>query len=64
MNQLREEKRKHNDQLLNTVDLTDWANKEKELRNALLETQEALDEAKGHRHVIFRIQNYMDITLF
>ncbi|QGP56969.1 hypothetical protein PsalMR5_04544 (plasmid) [Piscirickettsia salmonis] len=64
LNQLREEKRKHNDQLLNTVDLTDWANKEKELRNALLETQEALDEAKGHRHVIFRIQNYMDITLF
>ncbi|MGJ3495182.1 hypothetical protein PsalN5692_03647 (plasmid) [Piscirickettsia salmonis] len=47
LNQLREEKRKHNDQLLNTVDLIDWANKEKELRNALLETQEALDEAKA-----------------
>ncbi|OAJ32962.1 hypothetical protein [Piscirickettsia salmonis] len=47
LTQLREEKRKHNDQLLNTIDLTDWANKEKELRSALLETQEALDEAKA-----------------
>uniref|UniRef100_UPI0039F6AD01 hypothetical protein n=1 Tax=Piscirickettsia salmonis TaxID=1238 RepID=UPI0039F6AD01 len=45
--QLREEKRKHNDQLLNTIDLTDWAKKEKELRSALLETQEALSEAKA-----------------
>ncbi|WP_064006244.1 hypothetical protein [Piscirickettsia salmonis] len=45
--QLREEKRKHNDQLLNTIDLTDWTKKERELRNALLETQEALDEAKA-----------------
>ncbi|MGJ3501930.1 hypothetical protein PsalN5692_03835 (plasmid) [Piscirickettsia salmonis] len=46
LSQLREEKRKHNDRLLESIDLDDWAKKEKELRSALLETQEALDEAK------------------
>ncbi|APS75195.1 hypothetical protein [Piscirickettsia salmonis] len=47
LTQLREEKRKHNDRLLENIDLDDWAKKEKELRSALLETQEALDEAKA-----------------
>ncbi|QGP57346.1 hypothetical protein PsalMR5_04796 (plasmid) [Piscirickettsia salmonis] len=47
LTQLREEKRKHNDRLLENIDLDDWAKKEKELRSALLETQEALSEAKA-----------------
>ncbi|MGJ3501979.1 hypothetical protein PsalN5692_04125 (plasmid) [Piscirickettsia salmonis] len=53
LTQLREEKRKHNDRLLENIDLDDWAKKEKELRSALLETQEALDEAKAmNREII------------